>query len=520
MKLRRNIIFMFAAVILTGCATYDPPIVRRRPMVPSELRKPVPRRTSAPTSATKPSTEALPQSLENVKQATAEKHVDLAHVLDAVENQFPGLHAAKLEIAAAEARLLSAEGRFDTLVTLETKNKVEGYYENNNLNFNITQPLETWGAKVKSGYRYALGDFGSYDGDIDTNAGGEFFFGFEVPLLKGNAIDSRRAELWKRRIELDRADPIVREERVRLYRKATESYWKCVAAAQKIKIAQDLLELAETRRTSLRDLVAEGQLPEIYLTDNERLFVARQAKLIQAKRTFEKATIGLSIYYRDNEGNPVRLTIDRIPRFPKLPDIFSESLENHVTFGIANRPEMRGFLCDLAAADLDLFKRNNDMLPKFDAFVTASQDIGRSTSADSSDDPFEFGIGIKFEMPLARRVARGKLRQSQIKMSQLTQKARLTADKIEAEIRDAASALSRARENLLLYERSVELAQTLERAEQDKLLEGASDLLRVNLREQSTAKARVTTAEAYASCFVAFANYLAAMGLPRLQSDE
>ena len=123
-------------------------------------------------------------------------------------------------------------------------------------------------------------------------------------------------------------------------------------------------------------------------------------------------------------------------------------------------------------------------------------------------------------MPLARRVARGKLRQSQIKMSQLTQKARLTADKIEAEIRDAASALSRARENLLLYERSVELAQTLERAEQDKLLEGASDLLRVNLREQSTAKARVTTAEAYASCFVAFANYLAAMGLPRLQSDE
>lgn len=518
MNLRSLSILLAVAMLCSACASgYRPPVVRPLQAPPRVLtdsfRVDQPRKTStlvvsralAPQDADAPG---------RVEVTTVDDRLRLDDVLRSVEDHFPDLVVARLEIDAAEARLLGARGAFDTTVGAQTKNAVQGFYQYEVFDFGVEQPLEEWGATVRAGYRFGLGDLASYDGDIETNAGGEFLIGFDVPLLKGRDIDDRRARLYKAELERDRALPQVQQKRLDLIRKASATYWKVVAAARAIDVAEDLLDLARTRRDSLAESVAAGELPEIVLADNDGLVVQREAFVVAARRKFERSSIVLSLYHRDENGDPIRVTPDELPEFPTVPAISTEDLEAHVGFGLEYRPELKILEYDSAAAEVERAKRLNELLPKLDFFALTSQDIGASTSSSSVDDQFELVVGAKFEIPLQRRRARGGLAAAKTKLAQLGEKARLQADRIEGEIRDAASALRRARERLVLTRRAAELASVLERAENDRLLEGQSDLLRVNLREQTAAKTRTDVIKAQAECLIGLTDYQAALGLP------
>lgn len=441
--------------------------------------------------------------------------VALDEVLQSVDVHFPALLAARQKIAAAEGAILAASGNFDTTLNAATKHELDGFYQKDIFDLLVEQPTAVWGATFFAGYRLGIGDFADYEKGLQTQENGEFRLGLTMPLLQGRDIDRARFDTWKAEIKRNSADPEIHDKRVEVTQKATHAYWQWVAAGQKVIIADDLLRLARGRRQSLAEGVLDGLFAEIILVENDGLIVARESARVAATREFERAAIRLSLYLRDATGEPRRTTLGGVPRsFPARTPMEVDP-NRLIVFGLSNRPDARTLANHLTLARLDLELQENTLLPRLDASVFTSQDVGGGVSETSDKGPFELGVGLTFELPLGLRRARGMVMASRAEVDRLTYEAQFLEDRIEQDIRDALSAVERSAEQIDLAEQSVELALKLEQAERIKLDEGTSDLVVLNLREQATAKARSEVIEVQESYFSSLATFRAALGLPQ-----
>lgn len=507
--------FALSLALVIGCAGPPERMDRWRPSEgPSEV--PDLDTGSLPSTSPPPADRPLIESRNSLASVPFQGGtLDLDRVMASVELHFPELIAAQQEIERAEGLLLEAEGGFDPI--LSGKGTFErGFYETEDLNLRIDQPIPLGGATVFGGYRIGRGNFASYDGDIITNDAGEFYLGAILPILRNSAVDERRAAVWRARIQRDAAEPLVQEKRIGVARKAALSYWKWVAAGQKLEVARGLLALAEGRQAGFKEALAKGDISEVVAADNERLVMQRRGFVVSALRNLERATLGLSIYLRDENGDPLRVSPESIPKeFPEPPPLRLDELDAHIIFGLRHRPELARLGAARAQNRLDLELGENLLLPEFNVNVFGAQDVGGSSSPKEELDPLKYGFGISLKVPLQRRKARGKVRQARAKLAKVGQKIRLQGDKIEAEVRDASSSFHRARERVILERRDLALAIRVEAGEREALAAGESDLLRLNLREQATARSRSKLIDAQATCLAALADYRAALGLPR-----
>ena len=151
------------------------------------------------------------------------------------------------------------------------------------------------------------------------------------------------------------------------------------------------------------------------------------------------------------------------------------------------------------------------MLPKLDAQLLASKDVGAQASPKGDKTPFELEVGLYGELPFQRREARGKAVSARGKLSQIQTKRDFVANKVVAEIQDAHSALDAASQRITRARKNVELAyqtQTLGRAQFDA---GDLDLIDLNIYEQSATDAELQWILEQGDFFKALADYQAAM---------
>ena len=118
-------------------------------------------------------------------------------------------------------------------------------------------------------------------------------------------IDARRAQLWRTNLDRQLAEPEIRLQLIDFVRAASYSYWDWVAAGRRHQIAAALLKIAKGRNEAIRRKVETGDTEPPVLQDNRRLIVSREAKLIEAQRKRQQAAIKLSLFYRDDRGQPL-----------------------------------------------------------------------------------------------------------------------------------------------------------------------------------------------------------------------
>ena len=438
-------------------------------------------------------------------------------VLVSVDRHFPSIVAAEFERNIARGDLQRARGDFDVGLGADWTSAPGGFYRNDVGNLQLERQLQSFGAKVRAGYRFGRGDFASYDGKLLTNSRGEFRIGASVPLAKDRAIDDSRAELAVAEIGVARAEPIVLEQRMKVSRKAMLAYWEWLAAGEKDRIARDLVNLAESRQLSLQAAVEEGLIAEIVLVDNERLIAERRALRISTERRLQQAAIELSLYLRDRNGETTIPEPSRLPLgFPKL-ERPTVDLEADVTYAQSIRPETRKLQLEIEQKTIEMRRARNKVLPNIDLRVDASQDEGQPVGTPDTKGQFELEAGIAFDLPLQRRRARGEFARKDGERAKLEQLLRLENDFIGVEVRDAHSAWVQAFRRFEQAVRSVELARELEEAERLQLREGNSDLLRLNIREQQTAGAASFVVDVATEYFEAQSDYRAAiLDLPTL----
>lgn len=433
--------------------------------------------------------------------------LSLGEVLNSAERSYPVLLIAIQQRVEAEGKALSALGAFDTKLSLQSEMNQFGFYKNRVNGGKVSQPLRDFGGEVFGGYERGQGNFGPWEEDLLTLNRGEWSGGVRLPLFRDREIDERRTDLLLAELGIELADASIRQQRLKLLESAAKSYWEWVSAGQKLAITEALLKIAQDRNDQVRELVDAGQAAAIEITDNRRAVLERQSAVVSAERTLQNAAFALSLFFRDDAGDPVVVDRVRLPDFPEPTGLTPQQLEEDLERALEIRPEVEGTLVELRRNQASIDLARNQLLPQVDVTAQFGRDTGDGSITKRGS---ELAGGISFELPFQRRKAKGEVALQQAKNAQLAQKLRLNRDKIAFELRDAASALELALQRLELARAEADTSQQLAEAERERFELGDSTLFIVNLREIAAASARMKVVSAIAECHKARAVYLAA----------
>jgi outer membrane protein TolC len=174
---------------------------------------------------------------------------------------------------------------------------------------------------------------------------------------------------------------------------------------------------------------------------------------------------------------------------------------------LARRPEIAGTFVEVRQRSAELTLARNRMLPRIDFTAKYGRDAGVGSITKRGSEVI---AGITLESPFQRRKAKGAVAVQMAKLEQLEQKLRFARDRIEVEVRDAASALDAALQRLELARAEQDAAEQMAEAERERFDLGDSTLFVVNLRELSAAGARFKVFQALADWHKAAAAYRAA----------
>lgn len=483
---------------------------------PDEPHNPSDTPSGHPASSTPILRVDTPQSSTSFSQEP--ESLTLNAVVDSVERYFPLLIAAEMEQSIAAGRRLAFEGAFDVQLRSEGTHQ-NGTFASNRFNIAAEQAVPWNGVSVFGGYRFGFGDYPVYYGNRLTADGGELRAGVLLPLLRDRPIDQRRA-LW-RQAQLGEPLAAATVQRLRLdfYRLAAHRYWNWVAAGAQHAVAERLLNIARDRQTGLAIQFAEGQIAEFNVVDNLRMIAERQGILVAAERRLQQAAFELSLYLRDDAGNPIVPAGERLPRDfihsePAEPAV--DRIQGSVAMALDLRPELVQFqiLKEQKAIDLQLF--DNQTLPALNAAVSGSNDVGMGKQAEGmfALDRTVAEASLMMDVPLQRRDARGKMAAARAAMRQLLNEERFARDQIVVEVQDAISDLILTHTRLARAREEQSVAQRVAELEVDRFEKGQGTLLEVNLRELAAADAQRKVIDALADFFRAEANYQQAVGLP------
>lgn len=445
--------------------------------------------------------------------AHAAEPLQLDAVLASVEQHFPLIAAAQKDLQGAEAELLSARGAFDPVVRARADGAPLSYYQNGRIDFLLEAPTPFWGSSFFTGYRVAVGKLPDYDGKLDTNQYGELRAGLAVPLARNGPTDRRRANIARAQAGVPMASAAVRQARIEASRTAAYRYWEWVAAGQKLRVLEGLLALAETRDHAMHERVQRGDLARIDRVDNQRSVLGRKGAVVAATRSLQAAAIELSIYLRDERGQPMLVDASRLPQELPAPAEGADELDaarraQDTKAALKNRPELERLRLSREQFRVERDWAKNQTLPAIDLFASVSQDFGPGSL---TREPTVIEGGLSIDIPTLNRVARGRRQAAEAGMARTDAQARLAADRIAAEVADALSALAAARKRFLVAQEEIRLAKEVEEAERTRLALGDSNILFVNLREQATAEAALREIDARLDSQRAQAAYRAAL---------
>ena len=432
-------------------------------------------------------------------------HLTLENILQSVEKHYPPLRVALLEAPIAEADYLAAQGRFDLVLRSFVDTNSLGFYESRRFDVSAEQPTALWGTSFFSGYQTSGGSFPSYDGKFQTNGLGEYRAGMRVPLFRDRAVDSRRAELGKASLGRRLADLGIQQQRLVILQAATARYWNWVAAGRRFAVAQSILDMAVEREKILETAVELGQLPRFEVLDNKRIIEQRRSQFVAGRRGLEQTSFDLSLFYRDDQGQPRVAEPAQLPSaFPRPTAIDENQLERDITQALDRRPELARLSTQQDQVRIDQRLAENRRLPGLDFILSYDRELGERRIPRG---PNELRAGISFELPLQRRTATGQAVAARTRVAQIDQRLQFQREQVSVEVRDAVSAVRAAYEGANVLEAEVLATRQVEDAERLRYDLGESTLFVLNQRELQTADAQVREVSALADYYRALALY-------------
>lgn len=432
--------------------------------------------------------------------------LQLDEVLTAARFHAPQVLEALARVRGAEARVLTTEGAFDTLFSAQADVRPTGYYDGANVGARVYQPLASNGGNVYAGYDVSRGNFPSYQADNFTAQAGRLTAGTVFALLRDRDIDERRFNRAIASGDVVLADNDRLMVAIGVQARAIGAWNNWVIAGQRVAVYKDLLQLALDRQAGFKRQVTEGLRPAILLTENEQNILRRQTLVVQSEQALQQAAVNLSLFWRDNDGNPIVPTPERLP--PRLPSPIP--IADDMMVALEKRPDLRVVDVRIAQARTRLALDRNNFLPRLDVKAEVNQYVGSAGIGDINYTGLESKVGVALSVPLQQRTARGRLGQTTAEIEGFQQRRRFLEDQIRAEISGLMIAARQSQRLLGIAIDEQDRALLMASAERRRFQEGASDFFLVNIREEAAADAQVRRLDAAFRQIVAHADLAAA----------
>jgi outer membrane protein TolC len=457
-----------------------------------------PDRSSLPRDVA-PSKPSISPQLPGLKLDDRAAPLTLEDVLKSVLLSYPLLQAVERERGIAAGKLTTAMGAFDTKVNMAGQSLAPGTYENYRSDFGFSQQFMTGGISAFGGFRTGFGDFPTYNLGQKTANAGEWRGGLNIPLARDREIDRARASRAQAALDVSLAEPTIERSRLDYMKSAARSYWNWLGSGERYAATERLLDLATERDKQLSLKVNSGIVANIERVDNQQNIALRNGLIVQADRALQQSSIELSLYHRNESGQPLLARRSRLSPVPAPVEPTIELYEQSIARASSARPEFQRLSLQREKLLVERKLAVNQTLPGIDGQLMGNQDAGYGKSPLSGPNGLDRQVlqaALVFQMPVQRRDAFGKIQTLDSQLTQINRQLSYAGDQVRAEVQDAFSLLERAYEFHEQSKHRLELARLVALAEREQLRLGRSDVLRVTLREQAKFEAELAEVNA------------------------
>ena len=246
-----------------------------------------------------------------------------------------------------------------------------------------------------------------------------------------------------------------------------------------------------------------GARPEIILIDNQRIVLNRDILVRQAQRDLLNSNLSLGLFTPSLSLDPSILPSTP----PRIPLVTQNQFQSDLSYAMETHPEVLSLNQRQKSNQVDQELAQNMLLPQLD--LTA--ELNRSVREDSPKDieRNEIVAGLSLTFPLARNQAKGQLKTAKQTQQQLSLKKQFALSKLNADLNTAYNNLQTNYKAWHLTEESQTLALKLYKAEESLFDEGASDLLKLQIRENALVDAKMATLKSLYQYLSSYSDYIA-----------
>lgn len=442
--------------------------------------------------------------------ASAQAGTRLIDVWTGLVERSPQAAILEAELAARRMAALQAESPFDLRLKGEYYGRATGFYGGQYGGVSAEKRLDQGGVDVYGGYRVSAGTFPIYEDQLFTNAGGEFKVGVRVPILRGRETDAERTGRLNAALEVRGALADRALGQLSLKADAASLYLDWLYLERTLVIYRELLKYAEDRQQLISASVREGQLPAIAEEENRQILLGRQAQVIEAEQRQREALAMLSLVYRTADGNPKYATYGDLSDVPDADPYNGETLDAMLGGVEERRPDLVALRFKIEQERNKRALARNDRLPELSFDYEVSTDIGAGSITREGTDHI---LGLRFSVPLERSAARAQEGRAEANLKSMAAKLRLALEQVRAAMEANRFTLEATRAQKAAANQSVTVALTLREAEEQRFLEGASDVFRLNQVEANLASGRLAAASAQRAHDRALVDYMRITGL-------
>jgi outer membrane protein TolC len=409
--------------------------------------------------------------------------LELPDLLQSARQHHPQILASLEKNNTSRGDIQISQGAFDWEMNQKIVDR-SGLYEGRYVDTNISRRLQDSNIRVYSGYRLSEGALPSYEDSMNSYRGGEFNAGIMFSLLKDRLIDKDRYKLRQSSLKLEQSQNYVRLVMLKTQYEAMKAYLEWVAIGQSIDQVEKLLALSIKRQKAFTQKNKAGDIADIYLTENKQYILKRQIELTQLKQEWQNKATALSLFYRDDRGNPKIPTRTDMPKdFPKLPPILPDNMHNEMAYLQSHSPDLIALKINQKMQDNTIELGENSLLPKVDVILEGTDNVGGYQKKPAGND---VKLGLSITVPLQTNYAQGTIAKAESEKNKLAFEQKWMLEKIATQLKIIADNHHVIKEYQDLLRQEVNLAYKMQRAEYRKFDEGLSDFFVVNLREEKT----------------------------------
>jgi outer membrane protein TolC len=414
----------------------------------------------------------------------------------------PTILAAFDRIQEGEEAIIGATGAFDTKIVSDYRRQMKGDYRTTVSRSFLVKPLVVANSKIYAGSEQISNPEGKMSPIYNTGnpattgqPGNYSVLGLQLSLWKNLFLDPSRAGLRIAKLGAKMAKAqkhIIEWDIARLGQLA---YWEWVTA-MKVKTAYEkLLKNSEVRSEYLAARSKKGDIAQIVVTENEQYIASRKGLLQAAMERLTRAEFGLSLFYRDQNGEPI-MTIAGL-EFEDYPAnlrmlLDKLNLDKNIDDIIRKRPELKNLTSMVERTDVDLELAQQDLKPQLDLTTEYYQ-----RTAEQPNLPTNYlMVMAQVSVPIERNLGKGSLGAAKARRMIAQRELTLGVQTYKFEVLALRQALNFRLEQASQAEIELSKAQALVETETYKFKTGGGNLFLVNLREQAQTSAEASFHEA------------------------